>query len=578
MLNALSVFLDGGNEDGPRRAARSFEQQGFLPATRFEWEGGVLHTWMYPSQSEIENCIVQTSTGTACCIGPLWYRGQYGVAALRSLLDDMITPAQIDETKLRGNYVLFLYKNGCVWLMNDALGFVRLYSSHDSRFYSTSWLAALAYEGHAEIDEAAAVEYVLLGASHSDRTIARGITILPLGNALDLTTRRTWPRFPAGIWTGAQTLNSFGTAVETISAYLQTVFSEIVTAFPGRVNAALSGGFDSRLIVAGLLACGERPKLFVYGDSESKDVAIAREIAKTEGITLNVVNKNKINQGLPLPDIEGLIRSALFFDGLPNDGIYDPGADQRTRLEQTAGGYLALNGGGGEIFRNFFHLPDRIYSAQDLVRAFYRGFDPAVFRRSDGLASYQEGLAVSISRSLGIGRPNVNEKLAREQVEMIYPLFRCHYWMGVNNSVAVRQGYYVTPLIDLQTMRAACMLPLTWKNAGRLESLLITTLHQTIANHLSVYSFRFSDGPGLRGRWLEWSTCRRPVFVRPFINAIRRRLHKLGVSPNMIAHCRALLPGEWQLDPLLDLERLPNNEAFARALAVEVVWRKIAPS
>jgi len=578
MLNALSVFLDGGNEDGERRAAHSFEQQGFLPATLFKWEGGVLHTWMYPSQREIENCTVQTSTGTACCVGPFWYRGRFGIAALRLLLDEVSMPTQIGETKLCGNFALFLHKDTRSWLMNDALGFVRIYSSHDGCFYSTSWLTALAYEGQAELDEVAAIEYVLLGASYSDRTVARGISTLPLGHALDLTTRRTWPRFPAGILTGAQTFNSFDNAVATIGAYLQTIFSEIATAFPGRVNAALSGGFDSRLIVAGLLACGERPKLFVYGDSASEDVTIAREIAQTEGIALSVINKNALNQELPLPDVEGLIRSALFFDGLPNDGIYDPGADQRTRLEQTADGHLALNGGGGEIFRNFFHLPDRIFCAQDIVRAFYRGFDPAVFRRSDGLASYQDALAVSISRSLGINRPSGNEKLAREQIEMVYPLFRCHHWMGVNNSVAVRLGYNATPLVDLQTMRAACMLPLTWKNAGRFESSLITLLHQTIANHPSVYGFRFSDGPGLRGRWAEWSACRRPVFARPIINAIRRRLRKIGVAPNMIAHSRALLPGEWQLDPLLDLGRLPNNEAFARALAVEIVWRKIASS
>jgi len=577
MLNALSVTLKSGNANGQSRAIRSFERQGFLSATSFEWEGGVLHTWMYPSQREVENCIVQSPTSTACSIGPLWYRGQYGIAGLRLLLEDMNTPAQIDETKLRGNYVLFIYKDDSSCLMNDALGFVRLYSSHDSYFYSTSWLAALAYEGHAEIDEAAAVEYVLLGASHSDRTAARGISTLPLGHALDLTTRCTWPRFPAGICTGAHTFNSFDTAVETMSAYLRTVFSEIVTAFPGRINAALSGGFDSRLIVAGLLACGESPKLFVYGDSGSEDVAIAHEIAKTEGLTLNVINKNKMNQGLPLPNIEQLVRSALFFDGLPNDGIYDPGADLHTRLRQTADGYLALNGGGGEVFRNFFHLPDRIYCAQDLVLAFYRGFDPMVFRRSDGLASYQEGLAVSIRRSLGFSRPSENEELAREQVEMVYSQFRCHYWMGVNNSVSLRQGYFATPLIDLYTVQAACALPLAWKDAGRFESRLITTLHQSIANHLSVYGFRFSDGPGLRAQLTEWSTGRRPVLVRPFINAISRRLRKAGVAPNMIAHCRALLPGEWQLDQLLDLERLPNNEAFARALAVEVVWRNIAP-
>jgi hypothetical protein len=54
---------------------------------------------------------------------------------------------------------------------------------------------------------------------------------------------------------------------------------------------------------------------------------------------------------------------------------------------------------------------------------------------------------------------------------------------------------------------------------------------------------------------------------------VRRRVHKQVVASDMIAHSRALLPGEWRLDPLLDLDRLPDNAAFGRALAIEVVWR-----
>jgi len=43
----------------------------------------------------------------------------------------------------------------------------------------------------------------------------------------------------------------------------------------------------------------------------------------------------------------------------------------------------------------------------------------------------------------------------------------------------------------------------------------------------------------------------------------------------LLAYCRAVLPGEWCMDRLLDLQRLPDNQALARALAVEVAWRKL---
>mgnify|MGYP006951082563 CR=1 FL=1 len=73
------------------------------------------------------------------------------------------------------------------------------------------------------------------------------------------------------------------------------------------------------------------------------------------------------------------MRSVLFFDALPRDGIYDLGADRRTRLQQAADGSIALDGGGGEIFRNFFHLPDHAFTARDIVRTFYRRFRRGAF-------------------------------------------------------------------------------------------------------------------------------------------------------------------------------------------------------
>ncbi|MFO1300375.1 MAG: hypothetical protein U1F17_08335 [Burkholderiaceae bacterium] len=579
MLSVLSVSL-GGDAAGVLRATRSMERQGMAPAVRQAWQGGELQAWSQPAQGDTADCFVRTPDGAACCVGPIWYRGAYGVAALRRLLDEAgeADPLpSIDETKLRGNFALFLQKGARAWLLNDALGFARLYGSRDGRFHSTSWLAARAYTGDAEIDEAAAIEYVLLGAPHSEQTVARSVTKLAIGHAIDLGERRAISRFAMGIWSGAQAFVSFGAAASALEAHLRTVFAEIVSAFPGRTSAALSGGFDSRLIVAGLLAQGERPTLFVYGKPDSEDVPIANEVARAEGIPIRTVDKDAVNRELPEAGLEELVRCALFFDGLSNDGIDDRGADRNTRIEQSAAGMLALNGGGGEIFRNFFHLPDRRFRARDIVRAFYRGFDPGVLRRRDGLAAYEAGMIASIGRSVGLGGGEIGNLFAREQTELVYPLFRCHHWMGLNNSIALRHGQFATPLVDLQTVRAACMLPLAWKNAGLFESRLITSLHRGIASRPSAYGFRFSDGPNLRARWTEWSTGMRPVFARPLINAARRRLRKLRASDETIARYRRLLPGEWRLDGVLDLTRLPDDASLARAMSVELVSRELKP-
>lgn len=574
MLNALFVALDGARKEGVDRAAVSMQRQGFVSGPTIDCQRTRLRTWVFPSQRDVANTDVRTPKGEAACIGPLWYRGYFGKAALSQMLDECEAGSRPDQTQLRGNFALFLRTPEDCLLLNDPLGFVRIYASVDGLFYSTSWLATCAYLGCEELDASSAIEYVLLGAAHSRHSVARGVELLPLGRAVDLKRRCTWQRLPSDFDSMPPKFDSLDEAVEAITGHLRTVSTEVASAFPGRVNTALSGGFDSRLIVAGLLAAGLKPQLFVYGDPGSADAAIARTVAAARGLSLDSIDKREINRGLPVPDMDALEQSALFFDGLPSDGIDDPGADRRTRLQQTADGRIALNGGGGEIFRNFFHLPDRSFTARDIVRTFYRGFSRDVFRDPGGLASYEARLVASIGDIAGM--PGADDKrLTREQVELLYPLFRCHYWMGVNNSVAVRHGYYATPLVDLASVRLALRVPLSWKNAGTLQSRLIAALDGDIAAQPSAYGFNFGVGPDWKARLSEWMTCARPVRLRPLINATRRRVGRARVDPELLHRYRKLMPGEWQMDSLLDLAQLNDAAALGRAVAIEVVFRRL---
>lgn len=575
MINALSVVLDNAKDDATRRVATSFERQGFVNIMQYKWRGGLLTAWCHVAQRHAENCIVPLTNGIACCVGPMWYRGDFGVLGLQRMIRDIQLREKYDEEVLDGNFAIFFHNGTQSWLLNDALGIVRIYASADNCFYSTSWLATCAYMGTPELHEEAAIEYVLLGAVHSNGTQAQGVNSLPLARIFDIETRGTRARFQKQMIGDDVQYTSFDEAADTCVHRLRKVFTVIAAQFSGRINAALSGGYDSRLIIAGLLASEVQPKLFVYGDKNAKDVAIARDVAQALNMPISVIDKALLNRGLPSINLDCLVHNALFFDGLPNDGIYDAGADRQTRLAQNADGWIALNGGGGEIFRNFFHLPDRDLHLYDVVRAFYRGFDKQVFRKPAMFASFEERLVESMSDTLVDSGVNWSTTLDRHQVELIYPLFRCHYWMSVNNSVAMRHGYYVTPLVDLQSVRLAYRLPLTWKNAGKFESCLITKLNHAAAKQISTYGFRFSDGPNRLARFTEWLTCIRPISVRPQINALRRRLHGVQVESEMLHDLRRILPGEWRIDSLLDLRQLPDNGALARASAIELVWRHI---
>lgn len=575
MLNVMTIALDGANVEGVRRATQSVRRQGFLWATDLKWQQGSATAWTHPQERGGDNCEVQGKGDSALGVGPIWYRGQFGRAALPLLLQDIAVHGRIDSAQARGNYaVLTVAGDRCI-LMNDALGLVRVYISADRCFYSTSWLASCAYTGGAELDEAAAIEYVLLGAPHSNATLGKGISTLPLGHFIDLRTGQISRWLATREWSQDPPAASLDDTAELVAEYLRTVGHEVAMAFPGRVRAALSGGFDSRLIVASLLAAGSHPALFVYGTPDSDDVRIARQVAGVVGLPLEHIDKQALARGAPSLRREDLVANALFFDGLANDGVCDRGIDRQTRLAQTADGCVALNGGGGEIFRNYFHLPDRPLRAIDVVRTFYRGFDPKVFRRMGGLHAYQDQMVAAIEDCLYGSPSGGGRRFKRCEIELLYPLFRCHFWMAMNNSIGVRHGYFSTPLIDYTTVRMASRFPMVWKNCGRLQSRLINQLHPAVARQSSSYGFRFADGPNWHARFADWRTRIRPVRSRPWINAIHRRIGCVGVSDSQVSQVRSLFPGEWRLDSVLDLARLPDQAALSRATAVEVTWREL---
>ncbi len=82
-----------------------------------------------------------------------------------------------------------------------------------------------------------------------------------------------------------------------------------------------------------------------------------------------------------------------------------------------------LNGGGGEVFRNFFYLPDRTFSVRQILWSFYSRFDPATCTKSFEPERYYRALGDKVRKTLGV----VGERLSRLDVERVYPEFSCRF-------------------------------------------------------------------------------------------------------------------------------------------------------
>jgi hypothetical protein len=335
------------------------------------------------------------------------------------------------------------------------------------------------------------------------------------------------------------------------------------------VHAPLSGGLDSRLLVAALRAEGVDPALYVYGDEGDEDVVIAKGIGDALGFPVDWVDKE--GGFLPTPDAFPEIVAANFraWDALPTFGnIFDNGGAVRARDRRHADGALAASGGCGEVWRDFFYLTDRPLSARTVARSFFARFDAR-----DTTAAFDPRAFLSVVEGKiadALGAPSPTARLSRQWVEQAYPRIRCRSLFGREISLESRQGAYLMPFLSQHVVAEAMKLPMRLKQAGEFESRLLAAIDPELAAQPSAYGHSFTHGPDRRHRRAEWSSRIRPTWLRQRSYAIQRRLRPMGDEHG------GLLDPEY-MGRVIDLD-MPLMQRFFRVDRVgdSAVWRRLA--
>ena len=118
-----------------------------------------------------------------------------------------------------------------------------------------------------------------------------------------------------------------------------------------------------------MLAClrrhGARPRVLrLWQRAASRMSGWPPRSPGREGFPLAVIDKNDQPIIPPGQFAEIAHRNFLAADGYGYGGIFHNGAEIAESARRVRGNAIAFNGGGGEIFRNFFYLPDREYTIQ----------------------------------------------------------------------------------------------------------------------------------------------------------------------------------------------------------------------
>jgi asparagine synthase (glutamine-hydrolysing) len=556
------------------RLNQAHEQHGFELAKRLNVGNFLLY--LYRKLDGEGGLFIETGPSSfACLVGQLLYRGASGERALRDYCADL-AQGRLDDQRIIGQFAVIVKDQRGLRLLTDPLGFFHVYYNEAAGIAASSFWALLELLPKVTVEKAGVYEYAWNGTTFGGKTILKEIQRLPAHAAIvldgELRLAKGAISRPITSSPAARKLESY---VDEHAERLRRLFGELAGAFGERLHVSFSSGYDSRLILAGLGAAGLRPGLFVYGQDDDIDVKIARQIAAGEQLSLEVIDKGRMVKHDSATSTMRQKADFVLFDAWRVDGIFDDGSDALDRRRRHERGRIPLNGSLGEIYRNFFYIPDRSLTLKGVVDSFFSGYAPSACTDRFSVPDYVASLVRAFQNALG----SDDERVSRSEIERLYPLIRGRYWTGRDVTLNLRFGRMFFPFMQAQLIDGTAEIPVRFKNYGLFEAHLIERLAPSVARYPSGYGHCFSEPPPLPYRSKTWLTLFRPPLLRRY--SYRFRFAKPHPLPAYL--------GRGHLDRLVDSsmpymrryfhpERLHDPDAFNRVATMEYIFQRYGAS
>ena len=494
-----------------------------------------------------------------------------GAAAAASIYEKA-RQNEVEDEPL-GHYAVALRRGNKTLIRSDRFGAYHVFYNLEAGIVSSSFYAISSALRSLTLVRQSAFEYIFNGVISGNDTLFHEVRLLPvLGhltvNAGRLELRRETPFVPQEV-----TSESLKASIDQSISLLDHFFRVAVNLFGDRVGSALSGGYDSRLVIGSLRRHGATPRAYVYGTRADSDVRLAASIGCGEGFALDIINKEARAVIPPAQFASVARRNFLSADGYGYAGIFHNGAETAESARRVAGNTIAFNGGGGEIFRNFFYLRDRAYDLRELLWAFYSQFDPSSATALFNIEEYYDTLEKKILELVGLG----HRRLPRPTVEWLYHNFRCRSWDGKVDTIASWFGYTAMPFLERPLSEHASALPLCWKNHGVYEAKLIQCIDPRLAAYPSNYGHTFRGPPPLARRLRDYATYLRPPWLRRYTHRIKYRARRQPEWDGYLAvsYQDVVLPGGPEIvQRLFHLDAVGHRDQYSRILSLEYALRQ----
>lgn len=424
-------------------------------------------------------CIVRTSTPDkwSCAAGTFMTRNAVGNRVLETLAND---PADLGS--IEGAFAIAIYNAALAsaQVITDRIGTLHVYKAQvgTSLLISTSSMV-LAAMRRAQWDVIACREFLAMGTVFEQKTLFAGIeklrpaSIYHFRNAKEQGIQKYWD-----LGTVLYDKAAFRGTTEGLAESLQSAFTVISKHYPSAV-LDLTGGFDSRALLAAMLAAGARFDTVVNGPADHEDVMLSKPVAESAGVQHHHQTPRtrstadwwrSAEKAFALCDGE--------YDALEYSNVFDVHSDLAPRFDAT------INGSNGEICKGYWWELLAPYTGRkgrfDSRRVAAGRF---AFAGEHRLMAADFPLTIEDHMAEVIRRVNsgLEEYPNTAQMDNVYLTLRMQRWQGRLATATNRIWPCISPFMFSQVMSQALASPPNARVRNRMSRRSIELLNPALA-------------------------------------------------------------------------------------------------
>jgi hypothetical protein len=377
-----------------------------------------------------------------------------------------------------------------VVVRSDFMGFMPLYCFNERGLCLVSnrlhlMASILAKRGMLQFDEAALAmnmlsDSVFWGQAVSDNMLVKGVRMLRPYERVEIKRDGTAsivggePESMRGSLSSQEYWRLIRAGADDVIANIRAIMS---SSEYGRIVLPLSGGRDSRAVLAGVLAAGAKDKVHLYTTPLPGDTEVATGLAQHFGMLYDQEQAEKVT--LYTPESALRQRSSYLF------GVYHDWNTLFVGFPEYRDRAVRLMGGAGETYRSYFYgfNPGTMVEPYD-YKALKRTLLNNGFRNKATIAKHKGYINPIIETEAlerfhlmfkGLSGRSVGEKINRH-----YFIFRNRLHFGAEDMMQASDVWH--PLISPSLLRAALNAPEEVVSSGRIMFDLTSTLHEEAAH------------------------------------------------------------------------------------------------